>query len=469
MNAEKTGSNHEKLQKKDILTYGIGGFASTLPNQFRTQFGMNFMTDMAGLPIGLVGTCSMLMSIWDAVNDPLIGKIVDGTNTKRWGKYRPHMIFGAIGLAVTILLQFWVPPLSSRGLIVYYCGVMMMLSVFFTQFTVPWQALNSVLSSDAHERNLLLTARQLSGAIATSAVGLFTIPVITHFKSASAGWFCSAVIVASICVVTAFLAAGAAKKKDYYMSIATPPKVSWRRQSHVVFKNQAVLCNSLMLGMINLGISINATISLYYIKYVVGSLSVLAVISAIQICVNLILVPFLPALMKRFGKLSVLRASMTAQLLSALLLMALREHAVFWQVIVMSLLTTTGLTFSNICCFAMIPDCTDYTELHFGCAQAGFINASSTFVRKFCGSFSSLIVGSLLALTGYAADIPVSSKSVDMILAIKIAVPILTLLAILILSRFYPITTEYAAKMRRALQKKRTMQKKRAQAENSGK
>ena len=77
MATEKTGADQEKLHKKDILAYGAGGFASTLPNQFRTQFGMNFMTDMAGLPIGLVGTCSMLMSIWDAVNDPLIGKIVD--------------------------------------------------------------------------------------------------------------------------------------------------------------------------------------------------------------------------------------------------------------------------------------------------------------------------------------------------------------------------------------------------------
>lgn len=120
----------------------------------------------------------------------------------------------------------------------------------------------------------------------------------------------------------------------------------------------------------------------------------------------------------------------------------------------MSLFTTTGLTFSNICCFAMIPDCTDYTELHFGCAQAGFINASSTFVRKFCGSFSTLIVGGLLAFTGYAANVPVSAKSIHMILAIKIAIPILTLLAILVLSCFYPITAGYAVKMSKVLKKK---------------
>lgn len=455
MTADKKGSENEKLRKSEILAYGVGGFASTLPNQFRTQFGMNFMTDMAGLPIGLVGTCTMLMSVWDAINDPLIGKVVDNTNTKRWGKYRPHMIFGALGLAATIVLQFWVPPLSSSGLVFYYCAVMMLLSIFFTQFTVPWQALNSILSRDAHERNLLLTSRQLFGAVATSAVGLLLLPVISLFEDAASGWLCSAIIVALICITTAMCSAHAAKKKDYYLSIATPARVGFRNQFIMVLKNRAVILNSLMLGMVNLGISINAAISLYYIKYVVGKLSVLAVISVIQICVNLVMVPFLPSLMRRFGKVKLLRASMLLQFLSALVLLALREHAVFWQVIAMSLLTTTGLTFSNICCFAMIPDCTDYTELHFGCAQAGFINASSTFVRKFCGSFSTLIIGGLLSLVGYNANLPVTQGCINMIVGIKVAVPVITFLAVVAFSYIYPITTEYGAVMRAELKKKR--------------
>lgn len=442
------------LKKKEILAYGAGGFASTLPNQFRNQFGMNFMTDVAGLPIGIVGGCSMLMSVWDAVNDPLIGRIVDRTNTRRWGKYRPHMIFGAIGLSVTIMLQFLVPPLTIIGKIIYYCIVMMLLSVFFTQFTVPWQALNSVMSQDSHQRNLLLTSRQLFGAVATSAVGLFTIPLISRFQTPETGWFCASAVVAAICIAAALCAAHAAKEKDYYLSIATPPAVSGRKQMDVIWKNPAVICASLMLGMVNLGISINAAISLYYLKYVVKNISVLAIISAIQICVNLVMVPFLPVLMKRIGKITTLCASMVIQFLAAVCLFILGEHAGFYQVILMSLFTTTGLTFANICCFAMVPDCTDYTELRFGWAQAGFINAASTFVRKLCGSFSSLVVGGLLALTGYSVNKPVSQSCVDMILMIKTIVPVFTLLAVLVLAKLYPITPQYAKQMRMELGKK---------------
>ena len=123
------GMNHQKgeepqLKGMEIAGYGLGGFASTLPNQFKTQFGMNFMSDVAGIPIGIVGILSMAMSVWDAVNDPIIGHIADSTSTKRWGRYRPHMFIGAFGLAATVLLQFWLPPLSYAGRILYYAVIM---------------------------------------------------------------------------------------------------------------------------------------------------------------------------------------------------------------------------------------------------------------------------------------------------------------------------------------------------------
>ena len=81
MQSEKTGAEGTALKKWEITGYGLGGFASTLPNQFKTQFGMSFMTDVAGVPIGIVGILSMAMSVWDAVNDPVIGHIADNTRT----------------------------------------------------------------------------------------------------------------------------------------------------------------------------------------------------------------------------------------------------------------------------------------------------------------------------------------------------------------------------------------------------
>ena len=238
---------------------------------------------------------------------------------------------------------------------------------------------------------------------------------------------------------------------DYQGSIPTPKQIHLRDQLLQLAQNKAVLCAGLLLGVVNLGISINAAVSMYYLKYIVGNVDLLTVISLIKIILTLLVIPVLPFLLRRFGKLNMLLFGMVLQGLSAVALAILREGATPMQVIIMSTITTLGLTYANTCCFALIPDCTDYTELHFGSAQAGLINATGTFMRQFFGAFSSLIVGSLMALVGYDADLPVTAPIRAMILHIKVWIPLLLLILTLVLIRQYPITRDYGRKMREEL------------------
>ena len=73
-----------KMSKGELISYGLGGVASTMPSQFKTSYAMNFMSDVAGLHVGAVGILNTLLIIWDAINDPIIGGIADRTNTKRF-------------------------------------------------------------------------------------------------------------------------------------------------------------------------------------------------------------------------------------------------------------------------------------------------------------------------------------------------------------------------------------------------
>ena len=62
-----------KMSKGELISYGLGGVASTMPSQFKTSYAMNFMSDVAGLHVGAVGILSTIMLIWDASNDLIIG------------------------------------------------------------------------------------------------------------------------------------------------------------------------------------------------------------------------------------------------------------------------------------------------------------------------------------------------------------------------------------------------------------
>ena len=448
-----------KMSKGELVSYGLGGVASTMPSQFKTAYAMNFMSDVAGLHVGAVGILNTLLIIWDAINDPIIGGIADRTNTKRWGKYRPHMIMGILLWAVIMVMLFTVPELPETGMWIYYIVALLLYSVFYTQFTVPWQALNSAMTRDPQERNLMLTCRQYGGFIAGAVVGVITIPIVQRSADPRTGWLISVGIVCVTMIITGLCAANGAKRVDYYNSLPTPEKIHFKSQLGLVIHNRAVICAALLLGAVTLVNTMSSALSLYYLRCVVENMGLKAVFSLVSLGISLVVIPMMPAMLRKFGKIKTVFIGMFVILIQSIWLLVRREFATDFEVIGMGFVGSLGFVFANVAVLAMIPDCTDYTEWKFGTAQAGFINATITFMKKFCSSFSTMIVGVALASVGYSAS-ETSQEVIDMIVNLKIAYPIVLMIVTVILVKLYPITPAFAKTMRAELKQRREAAKK---------
>ena len=448
-----------KMSKGELVSYGLGGVASTMPSQFKTAYAMNFMSDVAGLHVGAVGILNTLLIIWDAINDPIIGGIADRTNTKRWGKYRPHMIMGILLWAVIMVMLFTVPDLPETGMWIYYIVALLLYSVFYTQCTVPWQALNSAMTRDPQERNLMLTCRQYGGFIAGAVVGVITIPIVQKSADPRTGWLISVGIVCVTMIITGLCAANGAKRVDYYNSLPTPEKIHFKSQIGLVIHNRAVICAALLLGAVTLVNTMSSALSLYYLRCVVENMGLKAVFSLVSLGISLGVIPMMPAMLRKFGKIKTVFIGMFVILLQSIWLLVRREFATDLEVIGMGFVGSLGFVFANVAVLAMIPDCTDYTEWKFGTAQAGFINATITFMKKFCSSFSTMIVGVALASVGYSAS-ETSQEVIDMIVNLKIAYPIVLMIVTVILVKLYPITPAFAKTMRAELKERREAAKK---------
>ncbi len=448
-----------KMSKGELVSYGLGGVASTMPSQFKTAYAMNFMSDVAGLHVGAVGILNTLLIIWDAINDPIIGGIADRTNTKRWGKCRPHMIMGILLWVVIMVMLFTVPDLPETGMWIYYIVALLLYSVFYTQFTVPWQALNSAMTRDPQERNLMLTCRQYGGFIAGAVVGVITIPIVQKSADPRTGWLISVGIVCVTMIITGLCAANGAKRVDYYNSLPTPEKIHFKSQIGLVIHNRAVICAALLLGAVTLVNTMSSALSLYYLRCVVENMGLKAVFSLVSLGISLVVIPMMPAMLRKFGKIKTVFIGMFVILLQSIWLLVRREFATDLEVIGMGFVGNLGFVFANVAVLAMIPDCTDYTEWKFGTAQAGFINATITFMKKFCSSFSTMIVGVALASVGYSAS-ETSQEVIDMIVNLKIAYPIVLMIVTVILVKLYPITPAFAKTMRAELKERREAAKK---------
>ncbi|MGE4488790.1 MAG: MFS transporter, partial [Kiritimatiellales bacterium] len=104
----------QKLSLNVKLAYGSGSFGNNLVYGLMSIYLMVFYTDHFGIPVAAVGTLFLIARIWDAVNDPIMGMLVDNTRS-RWGQFRPYLLFVPLVMGVCTTLCFTSPDFSLTG------------------------------------------------------------------------------------------------------------------------------------------------------------------------------------------------------------------------------------------------------------------------------------------------------------------------------------------------------------------
>ena len=108
-----------KLSLATILSYGMAyGSGYQIMGSLVGSYLMIFFTDTFGIPAAAAGVIMVLASIWDAINDPIMGVLADKTHT-RFGKFRPYLLWVPGCLTVAVVCLFMSPNLSSTGKIIW--------------------------------------------------------------------------------------------------------------------------------------------------------------------------------------------------------------------------------------------------------------------------------------------------------------------------------------------------------------
>lgn len=153
-------------------SYGIGEMAVVAPISVSVFFLLFFLTEVVGLSPSQAGGILLLGRLWDAMNDPLIGLLSDATPTfPRWGRRYPWLLGCAIPLGWACAMQWWVPPLLSKGLLAYYSGISLLAFGLFTAVQIPFTALAAELTQGYDERTQLMSFKSAFNILG-SIVGL---------------------------------------------------------------------------------------------------------------------------------------------------------------------------------------------------------------------------------------------------------------------------------------------------------
>ena len=183
--------------------WGLGGFPSEMVNAVM-GIGVLVYSMHLGVSATLIGIALALPRLWDAIADPLMGRISDTTRS-RWGRRKPYIVIGGVGVGVFYFLM-WCPSAewSENTLLIYFIIISLLFFTFFTIFNIPWQAMGFEMTDDVKERNSVQAIRSLFAAVAALVIG-YILPISEYFGQGDAikGLKLTSLVVAIVLILCA--------------------------------------------------------------------------------------------------------------------------------------------------------------------------------------------------------------------------------------------------------------------------
>ena len=260
------------LPRTTKINYGIGDFGNNIIWHTMGIWLAYFYTDVYGLSASHVAIMYLMLRIFDAITDPLVGLLVDRTRTKH-GSCRPFILYGTIPLAITFIMLFYTPDLDETGKLVYAYVSFSLLTLAYTLVNVPFSAMAGFLTRDSDERTMLQSFRFGLGMLASVFVSYSTLSLVGLFGQGNdqQGFFYTAMVFALLIVGCLYYCFFTVKEVYPAPSLQKEEKMGIKDligRIKEAFSNQQLVI--LFLGNILFFIilTLKATPTVYYVKEV---------------------------------------------------------------------------------------------------------------------------------------------------------------------------------------------------------
>ncbi len=162
---------------RERISYGLSDTASNLIFQMITIYLMFFYTDVYGISTTAVASLFLITRVLDAFADPMMGILIDKTNSK-WGKSRPYFLWLGIPFAIIAVMTFYTPDLGSTGKIVYAYITYTLLGIIYSGINIPITSILPSMTSNPQERTELASIRMFFAFIGIIMVSVGTLPIV---------------------------------------------------------------------------------------------------------------------------------------------------------------------------------------------------------------------------------------------------------------------------------------------------
>lgn len=443
------------LKTKDYVGYAMGDFSCVLLFGLVTAILQVYYTDVLHIEPWWIIWMFLGSRIWDAVNDPIMGRIVDTAKIGKEGRYRPWLVRLCIPLSCSAILMFvkfpgFGDPGHEAGTFAYVTITYVIFTMLYTGVNIPYGSLASVLTTNEKERNTLSIWRNIGSslgglpAILLSGLCFKTVIDSTTGKEAQVMDYNAVMIGVTVLAVLSALFCFICFKgtKERVISKSRPKRQKGENMRTI--KN--LLKSRPFVAICVAGMALLASetfIQSYYVYlfknyfnkpelYILVTVSIYAPMIVVML--------FLNKIIKTFGKKEICGAGMALACISNFILFFIHTDNV-WVFLALCLLTGIGFSFFTLQIWSLVGDAIDYNECRTGIREDATSYAFFTFSRKLGQAISAVFVNLALIWIGYNVDIQIQSEqTMQSMYKMATLIPaIMYLLMCVVMFVFYPL------------------------------
>ena len=406
-----------KIRKKNLIMFPLGTVGRDMVYFLFTSCIMTFVLftrSLTNSQFAAITAIVVAARIFDALNDPIMGNIIERTRT-RWGKFKPWLVIGILSTSVVVYLAFNT-ELQGWSFVWFFGIIYFMYSITYTMHDISYWGMIPALSSDANARNQF-TARATLFAGIGGTIASVLIPMLTVGDMAIGGSTTTAygIIALIVCIIAplflCFTIFGVREKREY----TEAPPISFKKIWKTITGNDQLLWISLifLLQQIGNGLivsGIGATYIYFDFGYEGGLFSLFSIVG---MSVTALLMIFYPAISRKIkrkklmGILAVISVVGYAVMLAAGLFLP-SAMPKFWAVVVGYMLSNFGQYGYYLVMMISIINTVEYNEYRTGERDEAIIASLRPFLTKLASALIVLITNAsyiIFGVTGYTNQI----------------------------------------------------------------
>ena len=425
----------ESSSIRNRISFGVGTVGRDMVYAIVSMFLIVYLSEVMDLPDSTMWWITGIIfvaRIFDALTDPVMGFIIDNTNT-RWGKFKPWLAAGAVLSPVFTILLFTDFGLEGSGFIIAFAFFYLMWGISYTLHDISYWSMLPVLSVNQKEREKI-------GALARifANIGLFFVVVailpLTELLGEMTGSLRKGYMVFTV-IISVFMAMGLCAA---IFGVKETGVVTGKRQSTplrelfgVIYKNDQLFITAVAMSLFMIGYMTTTSFGVYFFKYAYGDDGMYSVFAAILGVSQLTALSVFPLFSKKFSRKTLYTGAMFSITMGYIIFFFAPVSTMIF-IGIAGVLIFFGQSFIQLLMLMFLADSVDYGHWKLGKRNDSISFSIQPLINKMGGAVGSGIVAAVVIVSGINTANTAADVTEEGLLLMKAAMLILPMICIIV-------------------------------------